>query len=214
MYIPNRSNVIDVAGGVSGSAFVADIAVLLASGNTQGYDPSVPSGSNLSPGPISQRSLGFYRERGDGAPRASVREHHSSLDEFQHDKVGASTALRSVVVQKQSVGFGGRENHGDVVGVGVQSREGHVGELVEPEGRPLAVTSVSALDATAPVAGLLADAETSVKAGVRPAGVGEDLAVVAPVAGTAQAEEARAVGTLLAGAAVVAGVAGAGVSAL
>lgn len=76
------------------------------------------------------------------------------------------------------------------------------------------MTTVPTLDATAPVAGLFADAETTVHAWVGSAGVCEDLAMVAPITSPAQAEEARAIGTLLAGAAVPARVASAGIAPL
>ena len=57
-----------------------------------------------------------------------------------------------VVVKEESIGLGGGEDDGDVVCVGVEGWERHVGELVEAEGRALAVTAVATFWTAAAVA--------------------------------------------------------------
>lgn len=62
VYIPNRPNVIDVAGGIARSAVIASVAMLLAPGHAQGEDPSVPGGRDLSPSSVGQGPLRLDRQ--------------------------------------------------------------------------------------------------------------------------------------------------------
>ena len=87
-------------------------------------------------------------------------------------------------------------------------------ELVETKGGELAVVSVVVVGAAAAVARLEGDAGAAVEAGVRAAGVEGELAAVALVARSAEAEEVIAVSVLLASSAAEAGVRGTDVALL
>lgn len=143
--LPSRSHVVRVAGTITRSAIVADIAVFSAGGYAERDNSAVPGGGDFVPFAIRQRSLRLDGDGGDRGSGTTVREDHSAVYQLQHDEVRAAACLRRVVVQQQRVRFRSGKHDGDVVRVGVHRWECHIRQFVETEGGALAVPAVATL---------------------------------------------------------------------
>lgn len=133
-------------------------------------------------------------DRSDCRPGAAKRKNGLSLNQFNCYEVAPPSSLHTIVVHEQSVWLGSGENEADIVRGAIQRREGHVGQLLEAVRRLFAMPPVPSIDAGAFVAGVHADTQTAVQTRIWATRIGEQLAVAAPVPGSAKAKERGTVG--------------------